>query len=302
MLFAIVLIFTMILVFHYCIKWFTPKDITGQTVLITGAASGIGRQTALNFAKDSCKVIIWDVNEAGMQKVAKEVEALGGSSACYKVDITDRETVYAVAKKVQEEHGFVDILVNNAGVVSGKSLLDIPDKAIELTLKVNTIAQFWTVKAFLPAMYERNSGHICTVASAAGTTGIANMTDYCASKFAAFGFAEALRMEIKKKKMNGINTTCVCPYYINTGMFEGAKSKLPFILPILTEDYVGKRIVDAIRCDEACIYLPFTVKLTFLARALFPAEWCDLIAGAFGVNDSMDDFKGRSVINKVKGE
>ena len=84
--------------------------------------------------------------------------------------------------------GLVDILINNAGIVSGQSLLEIEDEKIEATFGVNTLSLFWTAKAFLPAMVERNHGHIVTIASSAGLVGVSKLTDYCASKWAAVGF------------------------------------------------------------------------------------------------------------------
>lgn len=111
---------------------------------------------------------------------------------CYKINLCERNSIYETAKRVKEDIGSVDILINNAGVVSGKNFLDIPDEKIELTLKVNTLAHFWTVKAFLPDMVKKNSGHIVTVASVAGNLAGCAMSDYHASKFANVGFDLAL--------------------------------------------------------------------------------------------------------------
>jgi all-trans-retinol dehydrogenase (NAD+) len=82
-----------------------------------------------------------------------------------------------------------------------------------------------TVKSFLPAMLSRNHGHIVTIASAAGLFGTNGLVDYCASKFAAVGFDETLRAELWAQRKTGVHTTVVCPFYINTGMFEGAKTR-----------------------------------------------------------------------------
>lgn len=103
-------------------------------------------------------------------------------------------------------------------------------------------------------MLENNYGHIVTIASIAGWSGVRGLADYCASKFGAVGFDESLRFELRALKKN-VKTTCICPYFINTGMFDGAKSKFPLLLPILSESiniiyqlgYASKRIVNAIR-------------------------------------------------------
>lgn len=130
--------------------------------------------------------------------------------------------------------------------MSGKKITEINDKSIQKTIEVNQIAHHWTVKAFLNSMIERNSGHIVTVASAAGHIGVSGLVDYCSSKFGAIGFNESLRNELKSKNYK-IKTTCICPYYINTGMFDGVKTKFSFLLPLLDEKYVANRIINAIR-------------------------------------------------------
>lgn len=91
-------------------------------------------------------------------------------------------------------------MINNAGIVSGKKVLEVDDKSIERTMMVNTASHGYTVKQFLPKMLEKNKGHIVTIASCAGIVGVCGLTDYCASKFGAFGFDEALRMELRKLK------------------------------------------------------------------------------------------------------
>lgn len=99
---------------------------------------------------------------------------------------------------------------------------------------MNTTAHFWTVKTVLPTMMARDSGHIVTIASIAGWVGVNGLADYCASKFGAVGFDESLRFELRAMRKR-IKTTCICPYFINTGMFDGASSKFPLLLPILSE-------------------------------------------------------------------
>lgn len=101
-------------------------------------------------------------------------------------------------------------------------------------MNINTTAHHWTVRETLPDMLAENRGHIVTIASIAGWVGVRGLADYCASKFGAVGFDESLRFELRAKKSN-VKTTCICPYFINTGMFDGAKSRFPLLLPILSE-------------------------------------------------------------------
>eukprot|EP00672_Neobodo_designis_P028698 CAMPEP_0174828872 /NCGR_PEP_ID=MMETSP1114-20130205/1582_1 /TAXON_ID=312471 /ORGANISM="Neobodo designis, Strain CCAP 1951/1" /LENGTH=292 /DNA_ID=CAMNT_0016062599 /DNA_START=27 /DNA_END=905 /DNA_ORIENTATION=+ len=267
---------------------YRPRKIAGEVVLITGGGSGIGRLMAHRFAARGASIVLWDLNKEGLEKVQGEITAKGAKCSTYVVDVTDREKVYSTARAV----GKVDILINNAGIVTGKSILDCPDALMEKTVQVNTISHFWTIKAFLPGMLERNSGNIVTIASAAGLNGVAGLVDYCASKFGAVGTGEALYMELKKRN-SAVRTTTVCPYYINTGMFEGAKTKFEFLLPILDEKYVADRIVLATVRGEELLCMPYIVHVARMLKVL-PASWQLRIAQFLGVTDSMDDFKGRA--------
>jgi all-trans-retinol dehydrogenase (NAD+) len=258
-------------------------------VLVTGAASGLGRRLALGAARKKAKLVLWDLNQEGLEKVVAEVEALGARAHYEVADVSKREDVYEAARRVP---GPVDVLINNAGVVSGKSLLEIPDEKIERTFAVNTLALFWTVKAFLPGMIQRRRGHLVTIASAAGLIGVPKLTDYGASKWAAVGFDESLRMELRRLAP-AIRTTVVCPYYIRTGLFEGAKSRLPWLLPILEEETVSERILRAIERDKRKVVMPAMVRTIHWVR-LLPVSWFDFIAESMGINASMDDFVGRS--------
>jgi all-trans-retinol dehydrogenase (NAD+) len=197
---------------------FHSDELKGLVAVITGAGSGIGRLMALDLVKEGASVALWDINEEGIKQLCEEINAKGGNARYYVGDVSNRELVYASAKEVIRDFGRVDILINNAGIVSGKSILDVPDGLAEKTMQVNVIAHFWTVKAFLPAMLERDFGRIVTVASSAGTVGIPGLADYCASKHAAIGFDESLRLELRKLKKSGVRTICVRPFIINTGM------------------------------------------------------------------------------------
>lgn len=273
---------------------YNRRSVKGDTVVITGGASGLGRLTALRLAKLGAKVILWDVQEDGLKRVAEEIKAAGGAVYTYPVDLRSRDDIYKTAEKTKADVGKVDILINNAGIVSGKCILDpnFDDEAAARVLKINTEAHFWTTRAFVPEMVSSNKGHVVTIASAAGISGVAGLSDYCASKFGAFGFDESLRLEFKKKKLSGCHTTCVCPFYIDTGMFDGAKSKW-FFLPILKQDYVADEIVRGILERRNYVILPKLVYLTFIARILFPTWFTDKLGEFLGLSNSMDDFVGR---------
>jgi all-trans-retinol dehydrogenase (NAD+) len=223
-----------------------------------------------------------------LEAEAKAAGIFVGGTVC---DISNRDVLYRKAKSLVKKHGPVDILVNNAGIVSGKTLLLSPDERIEKTMQVNVLPLFWTAKAFLPAMLERNSGQIVTIASAAGIIGVRGLADYCASKFAAFGFDESLRMELRRQK-SAVRTTVVCPFFINTGMFDGVKTRFPLLLPILESEDAAGRIVKAVLKNKKRLIMPAFVNAVLLLR-VFPPAILDAAADFFGISSSMDDFTGR---------
>ncbi|MCA9865962.1 MAG: SDR family oxidoreductase [Anaerolineales bacterium] len=265
----------------------------GKNVLITGSASGIGRLMAQKLATRGANVILWDLNLAGLESLSDQLARWGYQATAYhQCDLSDREEIRETAQRVLAEQGPVDILINNAGIVSGKPLLELSDEAIERTFDVNALSLFWTTRAFLPAMVAKNQGHVVTISSAGGLIGVPKMTDYSASKFAAIGFDESLRVELKRLGVSGIRTTIVCPYYINTGMFKGVKTRVPWLLPIMEPEDVVNKIIHAIEKDKQRLIMPPFAQVIFPGRML-PLPWFDRLAEFFGINSSMDDFEGR---------
>ncbi|XP_021344315.1 epidermal retinol dehydrogenase 2-like [Mizuhopecten yessoensis] len=149
-------------------------------------------------------------------------------------------------------------------------------------------------KAFLPVMMDRNHGHIVNVASSAGLLGVNGLCDYCASKFGAVGFDESLRFELEMLGKDGVHTTVVCPFYISTGMFEGCKTRVPWLLPILKPEEASNRIVDAVLCNQKVIILPRALYFFMALKGIIPTKVLSILCRYFGASNSMDDFKGRS--------
>ncbi|CAF2624213.1 unnamed protein product [Rotaria sp. Silwood2] len=197
------------------------KNLNSEIILITGAASGLGKGLAQRLASLGCTLILWDVDEVNNARVANELNNATKSERIHamKCDLTNRESIYECARKVQEKFGNVTMIINNAGVVTGKPLVNCSDASIQRTFDVNVIAHFWILKAFLPSMLDNNYGHIVTIASGAGLTGASGLVDYCSSKFAAVGLHEALTHELYVLKKTGIKTTVVCPSFIDTVIF-----------------------------------------------------------------------------------
>jgi len=261
--------------------------LNGSRVLITGGASGLGRQMALQSAAKGARVVIWDMNLEQAKKVVAEIKKAGGTAEAHQVDVTDRLAVNKLALKV----GAVDVLFNNAGVVSGDWFLDLNPDSIERTYRVNVLSLYWMTQAFLPAMVQSGRGCVVTISSASGMLGVAKLTDYAASKFAAFGFMESLRSELRMKRSN-VNTLTVCPHYIGTGMFDGVQTKFPWLLPILDEVKVAAKILRSVEKGKAMLVMPKFVHVIPVVRVL-PIRAFDRITDFFGVNRTMDNFRGR---------
>ena len=269
----------------------------GACVVITGAGSGIGRLMALRIVEEGGRVAIWDINGEAARTTADMANAQVGAdpsdpkAIAFTVDVTDNAAVQRAAADTIDALGRVNVLINNAGVVSGAPFEDLTEQQIRRTFAVNVLSLFWTTKAFRPALKKQQRAAIVTVASAAGIVAVARQTDYAASKFAAVGFTNSLRSELKKAGSH-IHTLTVCPYYIDTGMFEGVTTKFPLLLPILKEQAVADRIVEAVaKGRERLIMPPFAAVAGFVAA--LPPKIADPIYGIFGLNEGMDHFTGR---------
>ena len=262
--------------------------IQGATILVTGAATGIGRGLCREFHRRGGFVIGLDRDGTGLESLGHELQE---RFAAWRCDVSDHDAVLAAAKDMEERHGGVDILVNNAGVVTGAGFTELEHGDIERTFRVNTLAPIHLSRRLLPGMLRRDRGHVVTVASAAGVTASPRLADYSASKFALVGFDESLRFELRRVGSN-VRTTVVCPYYVDTGMFEGVRTRWPRLLPLLRPERVVARIVRAVERDEPRVVMPRLVYLGWVGRIL-PLSWFDRLADFFGITRNMDDFRGR---------
>lgn len=279
----------------------TKQYFSGASVVITGAGSGIGRLMALRIVEMGGRAAIWDINTEAAQTTADMACAIAennGRSAsqpaavAFTVDVTDSKLVCQAAADTIAALGKVNVLINNAGIVSGAPFEELTEQQIRRTFEVNTLSLFWTTKAFLSELKRHRRAAVVTVASAAGIVAVAKQTDYAASKFAAVGFTNSLRSELKKSSSN-IKTLTVCPYYIDTGMFEGVTTKFPLLLPILKEEEVANKIVDAVAKGHERLIMPPFAAVAGLVAAL-PPKIADPIYGLFGLNEGMDGFTGRN--------
>ncbi|KAF4022295.1 hypothetical protein G4228_014128 [Cervus hanglu yarkandensis] len=277
------------------------KDVTGEIVLITGAASGLGRLLAIKFARLGAILVLWDINEEGNMETCRMIKEKQDAKAfAYTCDCSNRQDVYRAADQVKKEVGNVTILINNAGVVTGREFLKTPDHMVERSFLINAMSHFWTCKAFLPAMLEANHGHLVCISSVAGVTGINGLSDYCASKFAACGFAESLHFELRLLQKTNIKTTIVCPYFIKTGMFEGCSTKYPLLLPMLKQEYAAQNILNAILEEQLYLILPRFFHIALLLKQVISPNMLMALAEYLGMDIALASFIERENPGEVQ--
>jgi len=196
-------------------------EFAGKLALVTGAASGIGRATALAFARAGADLVVCDLNETTLEETAAAARALGRRVLARRVDVARRDDVAAFADAVHREHEAVDILMNNAGVGLGGGFLETGLADWEWILSINLWGVIHGCHFFLPAMIRRGrGGHVVNVSSAAGFLATEALAAYSTTKFAVFGLSEALRDELLPHR---IGVTTVCPGIINTPITRNAR-------------------------------------------------------------------------------
>ena len=261
-------------------------DLSGDVCVVTGAAQGLGRQIALQLAECGATLVLWDIDKEKVRSVASEIREGGRDAYPYVVDCSNREEVYRVAAQVREEVGDVAVLVNNAGIAVLKSYVtgEDSDEVIEKTFSINILAQFWTVRAFLPWMMENNYGYIVNVGSIASYMGFPYMTSYSATKAAVLSFSESLRYELLHKGKKGISVTCVYPAAINTRLITNVVPLETFkqkTLPILSPEEVARKIVRAMGEKKFDVFVPWSEKFMPFFRRVVPQAAFDEFANDF---------------------
>ncbi|XP_076292024.1 short-chain dehydrogenase/reductase family 16C member 6-like isoform X3 [Lasioglossum baleicum] len=237
------------------------KSVAGETVLVTGAGHGIGKELALKYASLGATVVCWDLNQQGNDETVEEIKQLGGVKAYgYKCDVSKRDEVFKVAQKVKEEVGDVTILVNNAGIMPCRTFMDHSQEEIERIFNINVLAHLWTLQAFLPSMIQKNHGHVVALSSMAGIVGLANLVPYCASKFAVRGLMESLQEELRtaspKDNPSQIKFTTIYPYMVDTGLCKNPKIRFPSIMALVSPKEAVVEIVKAQRRNIRELSIP----------------------------------------------
>ena len=191
------------------------QNINGKVALITGAGRGIGRATAIAFAKEGIHVGLVGRTVENLQKVADELAAYDVNVAIATADVANLESITSAVEWIRSELGPIDILVNNAGVAKFGGFMDLTPEEWTNILDVNVKGVYYTTRAVLPEMKERNTGDIINIASTAGQRGAPLTSAYSASKAAVIGLSESLMLEVRKQN---IRVTTLTPSTVATDM------------------------------------------------------------------------------------
>ncbi len=249
----------------------------GRWVVVTGAAAGIGYETALAFAKEGADIVAVDLDQERLAGTSRAVEALGRRCVPHACDVSSAAAVEAMALEVAADIGAPDVVVNNAGIAFLGPFLETPIAAWDAVLGVNLMGVVHVSRAFLPAMIKAGgSRHLVNVASAAGLQPVANLSAYSASKHAVLGLSDAIAMELRRTH---VGVTVVCPGVINTAIVRNRQAVAPSVpestLAKLERNYqskgahpslVGQRIVRAVRRGEDIVLVGPTAAAVFHGR------------------------------------
>lgn len=196
-------------------------DFTNQVVIVTGSGSpkGIGRTIAKTFANQGAKLVIVDINEAGVNETVDIIKESGHEALGIKVDITSKESVDAMVKTIMDKFGRIDVLVNNAGISQKVTVEDMTLDDMKRIFNVNMFGLFLCTQAVMKVMKKQQYGRIISLSSVSGKRGggIFGGAHYSASKAAVLGFSKNLAREVA---IDGITVNCVCPGLINTEIWK----------------------------------------------------------------------------------
>jgi len=256
------------------------RELRGRVAVVTGAASGIGRATALELARKGCVLaLVTRNNKEGLQDTASQIGALGGKASLHMADVSSREQMEALPAEVVAAHGAVHVLVNNAGVTLMGDLADQTIDDLEWVLDINLWGVIYGCKFFLPHLMERDEAHIANVSSIQGLLALNSQTSYVASKFAVRGFGESLRGELRP---HGIGVTTVFPGLVNTNVVNASRAagekgeKLRewsagyFARNALAPEKCARKIVRAIEQNRARVLITPESHIADWLKRLFP--------------------------------
>lgn len=197
--------------------------LSGKVSIITGAGQGIGRATALKFAKEGAKVAVCDINLDSVQQTVELVESAGGEAIGFRVDVTDKESITSMVDGVMAKWGRVDTLVNNAGIVQDAQFKKMSEDQFDRVIDVNLKGVYNCTKAVVDIMLAQNSGCILNASSIVGIYGNFGQTNYAATKFGVIGMVKTWARELGRK---GIRANAICPGFVETPILATMPEKV----------------------------------------------------------------------------
>jgi 3-oxoacyl-[acyl-carrier protein] reductase len=217
------------------------SQLEGATAVVTGASKGIGAAVAELFATEGARVVMAARNDADLQRRRDEIALLGPPPVAVQADVRLDADVDALLRATLDAVGVPDIVVANAGIGLYAPVAETSMQEFDDIVATNVRGTYGLVRAFLPDMLERGSGHVVIVASVAGLHGFANETAYCTSKFAQVGFAQALDNEVRE---HGIKVSCICPGGVNTdfAIGRGRTSGDPMLERFMSADDIAQAV------------------------------------------------------------
>jgi NAD(P)-dependent dehydrogenase (short-subunit alcohol dehydrogenase family) len=251
-------------------------ELAGKHVVITGAASGIGRACATRFAADGARVVVADLDGEQAAVVAREIDG-----RAMRVDVSREAEIRTLVAGAEEVGGPIDLFFSNAGVGGPPGGPEADDDALQLTWQVNVLAHVWAARALLPAMVQRGDGYLLSTASAAGLLTQLSALAYSATKHAAVAVAEWLSITYADA---GIKVSCLCPQGVRTPMLELALEDPIGAAPLLAgglldPDEVADTVVAAI-AEERFLILPHGEVAKHIAfKGAQPERWLEGMRG-----------------------
>jgi short-subunit dehydrogenase len=256
-----------------------------ELVLITGAANGIGRATALELARIGVPLGLIDIDSAGLESLAGELRHAGATFTSQVADVSQRRPLRQAVKQIETALGAVDVLVACAGF---GTLTMVPDLALDTlrrTFEVNMFGVAESLEAVLPGMINRGRGHVVGVASLAGYRGFPWMISYSASKAALIAYLEALRPGLARR---GITVTTVCPGFVRTAMSTGVPYKRD--IKMIEPEEAARHLVQAVlRRPRNCVF-PWSMRMGLTLIKLMPDRLFDWMMRRAGPEALAVDF------------
>jgi 3-oxoacyl-[acyl-carrier protein] reductase len=213
-------------------------ELAGQIAIVTGGGRGIGRATALELARLGAEIVVAEMDAAGAEKTAAEVQGLGRKALVVVTDVTKRTDLAAMVERTKATFGRIDILVNNAGIYRAAATMDVTEEHWDAIMTINAKAVFFASQAVLPTMIAQKRGAIVNLASMAGKIGSKTNLPYNASTAAVVSMTKSLALA---HAGDGIRVNCVCPGFVETDMWTKVAREQGAILGMSSEEFTQQR-------------------------------------------------------------